>query len=115
MASQRSLRDGLNALKYRFVTVARKLPSLCHLASGVDLAYGIDDIRVSPAAADIARHPFTYLFIGKLDVATRCGHAGRNIAGLAVLCLLQQSDSRTDLPGCAVPALKSIMLNKRRL
>ena len=81
----------------------------------MDLADRGDDIRVGTAAAEIAAHPLAYLVVRKLQCGSLlpeiCGH----VTGLAVLCLLHQSDRRAYLPRRAKSALKSVVLDKRRL
>jgi hypothetical protein len=62
-----------------------------------NLLNGRDDVGVRTAAADVATHPLA-------DLVRRPGVA-----------LLQQSDRGHDLAGRAVPALESVVLDKRGL
>src|SRR5579871_3510761 len=58
------------------------------------LLYGSDDVGVGGAAADIAAHIFADVFI---------------VAGMA---FLDAGDARDDLPGCAIAALESVLIDK---
>src|SRR4051812_40452384 len=66
------------------------------LSAGMDLLDRRDDPRVSPAAADVAAHPFADLVVG--EPGRRHRHVFRDVAHVAAARLGEQCDGGADLP-----------------
>ena len=69
-------------------------------------------IRAAPA--EVSAHPFFDLFVGELQ-ATGAETSSRHRACRTFLKFLDHPDRRTDLSGRAIPALKTVVLDKRSL
>jgi hypothetical protein len=80
----------------------------------VSQAHGCDNAGISAAATDVAAHPFANFNIGELRVLgvpqIRGDKTGRSAPGF-----IEQCHCGDDLPGCAVAALESIIIEKRLL
>jgi hypothetical protein len=72
-----------------------------------------DDLRVCPAAADVAAHPFAYFVVR--EPGRRHGHVFRDVTHLPAPRLFEQADGRANLPRRAVPALRAVVLDEGRL
>jgi hypothetical protein len=78
-------------------------------ALGRDVADGVDDVGIGPAAADVAAHPLAQFVDGGLG---RGLEAGADMAGNAGLDLAQHRHRRADLAGRAVAALVAVVLDE---
>jgi hypothetical protein len=79
----------------------------------MDLLNRRDDLRVRPAATDVAAHPFAYFVVR--EPGRRHGHVFRDVAHVAAARLFEQADGRANLPRRAVPALEAVILDEGRL
>src|SRR5687767_14305741 len=88
-------------------------PRLRPLPARMDLLDRGDDPRVSPAAADVAAHPFADLVVR--EPGRRHGHVFRDVTHVAAARLIEQGHGGADLPRRAVPALEAVILDEGRL
>src|SRR5215210_6986401 len=88
-------------------------PRLRRLSARMDLLDRGDDLRVSPAATDVAAHPFADLVVG--EPGRRHGHVVRDVTHVAAARLFEQADGGADLPRRAVPALEAVIFDESRL
>src|SRR4051812_7793790 len=88
-------------------------PRLRRLSARMDLLDRGDDLRVGPAAADVAAHPLADFVVR--EPGRRHGHIFRDVAHVAAARLFEQADGGADLPRRAVPALEAVILDEGRL
>jgi hypothetical protein len=81
------------------------------LASTVDCADRGHNVWIRAAAANVAGHSFSYFRFCEIESPGMIWFA-RNRARHAVASLLEHGDSRTDLPGSAEAALKTVVFQK---
>src|SRR5688572_25524453 len=74
--------------------------------TGVDLLDRRNDLRVRPAAADVAAHPLADLVVR--EPGRRGGQVSRDVTHVAASRLVEQADSGADLPRRAVSALERV-------
>src|SRR5438105_4409601 len=76
------------------------------------LSYGVDDVRVARAAAQVAAHALPDLDLGQVAPAEAPGNVQRGSARPAGLRLFNRGDAGHDLPRGTEAALKAVVLDE---